>query len=120
MDSTANTYPGAGANSLQALMGFFLERQGQYGIFLYDDPTDSAVINGAIAPGDGSTTTFTFIRYMGAFSEPVGWVTSVSNVYLNGVNQASGFDAQLAGVRLCAGFRRRDFGDLRLRLPMSL
>jgi uncharacterized protein (TIGR02217 family) len=91
MDSTANTYPGAGANSLQALMGFFLECQGQYGTFLYDDPTDSAVINGAIALGDGSTTTFTFIRYMGAFSEPVGWVTSVSNVYLNGVNQASGW-----------------------------
>jgi uncharacterized protein (TIGR02217 family) len=91
MDSTANTYPGAGANSLQALMGFFLECQGQYGTFLYDDPTDSAVINGAIALGDGSTTTFTFVRYMGAFSEPVGWVTSVSNVYLNGVNQASGW-----------------------------
>ena len=91
MDSTANTYPGAGANSLQALMGFFLECQGQYGTFLYDDPTDSAVINGALAPGDGSTTTFTFIRYVGAFSEPVGWVTSVSNVYLNGVNQASGW-----------------------------
>jgi uncharacterized protein (TIGR02217 family) len=91
MDSTANTYPGAGANSLQALMGFFLERQGQYGTFLYSDPTDSAVIDGAIAAGDGSSTTFTFIRYMGAFSEPVGWVTSVSNVYLNGANQASGW-----------------------------
>jgi hypothetical protein len=28
---------------------------------------------------------------MGAFLEPVGWVTSVSNVYLNGVNQSSGW-----------------------------
>ena len=91
LDSTANTYPGAGAHSLQALMGFFLASQGQYGAFLYNDPTDSAVVNGAIAQGDGSTSSFTFIRYMGPFSEPVGWVTSVSNVYLNGVNQASGW-----------------------------
>jgi uncharacterized protein (TIGR02217 family) len=91
LDSSASTYPGAGANSLQALMGFFLERQGQYGAFLYDDPTDSAVVNGPIAQGDSSTSTFTFIRYIGAFFEPVGWVTSVSNVYLNGVNQASGW-----------------------------
>lgn len=28
---------------------------------------------------------------MGAFLEPVGWVLTVSNVYLNGVNQASGW-----------------------------
>ena len=72
-------------------MGFFLQRQGQYGAFLYTDPTDTAVVNGAIAQGDGSTATFSFIRYMGPFFEPVGWVTSVSNVYLNGVNQASGW-----------------------------
>jgi uncharacterized protein (TIGR02217 family) len=91
MDSTASTYPGAGANSLQALMGFFLVCQGQYSTFLYSDPTDDLVTAGAIATGDGSTRDFTFIRFMGAFDEPVGWVTAVSNVYLNGVNQASGW-----------------------------
>jgi uncharacterized protein (TIGR02217 family) len=72
-------------------MGFFLQMHGQFGTFLYADPTDSAVTAGAIATGDGSTTTFTFARYMGTFFEPVGWVTSVSNVYLNGVNQTSGW-----------------------------
>ena len=91
MDSTSNTYPGAGANSLQTLMGFFLERQGQYGTFLYVDPTDSAAADITFATGDGTTESFIFSRYMGAFLEPVGWVTSVSNVYLNGVNQASGW-----------------------------
>jgi uncharacterized protein (TIGR02217 family) len=91
MDSSANTYAGLGANSLQSLMGFFLQCQGQYSTFLYTDPTDSAATEVALATGDGSTTSFTFSRYMGAFFEPVGWVTSISNVYLNGVNQASGW-----------------------------
>ena len=72
-------------------MGLFLACQGQYGTFLYNDPTDDVVTNGGIATGDGATTAFTFARYLGVFFEPVGWVTSVANVYLNGVNQASGW-----------------------------
>jgi uncharacterized protein (TIGR02217 family) len=91
MDSTSSTYAGLGANSLQSLMGFFLQCQGQYSTFLYTDPTDNAATDVTFAAGDGSTTSFTFSRYMGAFLEPVGWVTSVSNIYLNGVNQASGW-----------------------------
>ena len=46
---------------------------------------------GGIATGDGATTTFTFARSLGSFFEPVGWVTAVSNIYLNRVNQASGW-----------------------------
>jgi uncharacterized protein (TIGR02217 family) len=91
LDSSTGMYPGLGAESLQTLMGFFLACQGQFGTFLYSDPTDSAANNVTFATGDGTTTIFTFSRYMGAFLEPVGWVTSVSNVYLNGVNQASGW-----------------------------
>jgi uncharacterized protein (TIGR02217 family) len=91
LDSTADTYPGLGPNSLQALTGFFLDCQGQFGTFLYVDPTDSSATGATFATGDGTTESFTFSRYMGAFLEPVGWVTSVSNVYLNGVNQASGW-----------------------------
>jgi uncharacterized protein (TIGR02217 family) len=91
MDSTASTYAGLGANSLQTLMGFFLENQGQYGTFLYTDPTDSAANDVTFATGDGITTTFTFARYMGAFLEPVGYVTGLTAVYLNGVVQSSGY-----------------------------
>ena len=91
LDSSASSYPGLGGASLQSLMGFFLACQGQFGTFLYTDPSDNAVTAGAIAAGDGATTTFTFARFLGAFFEPVGWVTSVSNVYLNGVNQVSGW-----------------------------
>jgi hypothetical protein len=79
------------ASSLQSLMGLFLQLQGQFGTFLYTDPTDNAATAQAIATGDGSTETFTFVRTLGGFVEPVGWVRSVSNVYLNGVNQASGW-----------------------------
>jgi hypothetical protein len=89
LDSTSSDYPGLGSNSLQALMGFFLQCQGQYGTFLYTDPTDSAVTDLNFATGDGTTTLFTFSRFMGAFLEPVGWVTSIPAVFLNGVLQSS-------------------------------
>jgi uncharacterized protein (TIGR02217 family) len=115
LSSSPTSYPGLGANSTQTLMGFFLACQGQYSTFLYTDPTDSAATNVTFAAGDGATTAFTFSRYMGAFLEPVGWVTSVSNIYLNGANQASGWSlstpnslvftsAPGAGVSIAATF----------------
>jgi uncharacterized protein (TIGR02217 family) len=89
--SDSSSHPGLGSQSLQSLMGLFLACQGQFGTFLYTDPTDNSASNQAIATGDGSTTAFTFQRTLGGFSEPVGWVTSVANVYLNGVSQTSGW-----------------------------
>ncbi len=89
--SDSASFPNLGANSLQSLMGLFLQLQGQFGTFLYADPTDDSATAQAFATGDGSTRTFTFARTLGGFLEPVGWVTAVSNVYLNGVNQPSGW-----------------------------
>jgi uncharacterized protein (TIGR02217 family) len=86
LDSTGATYPSLGAQSLQTLMGLFLECQGQYQTFLYTDPTDSVATAVQFAVGDGTTTSFTLARYMGSFLEPVGWVLAVSHVYLNGVD----------------------------------
>ncbi len=108
-------YANLGASSLQSLMGFFLQNQGQYGTFLYADPTDNTATNTQLAIGDGSTDSFTFARFMGAFLEPVGWVTAVSNVYLNGASQGSGWSlstpnllvfnsAPGAGVTIAATF----------------
>ena len=91
LSSSAGAYPGLGANSLQALMGFFLTMQGQFGTFLYTDPSDNSATSQTFATGDGATRTFTFARALGGFLEPVGWVTGVSNVYLNGTNQSSGW-----------------------------
>src|ERR1700689_4818863 len=56
LSSSPASYPGAGVNSLQTLMGFFLQMQGQFGTFLYADPTDNAVTGEAIATGDGATS----------------------------------------------------------------
>ena len=54
-------------------------------------------------------------RTLGGFTDPVGWVTALNNVYLNGVAQSSGFSlttpntltfatAPGAGVAITADF----------------
>ena len=79
----------AGLGSLQTLMGFYLACQGQLGTFLYADPSDGTVTGQAIGVGDGATTSFTMVRSIGGYTEPVGWVTSLSAVYLAGTAQAA-------------------------------
>lgn len=66
-------------------MGLFLQCQGQYGTFLYTDPGDNAALSStSFATGDGATTAFTLSRWLGGFLEPVGWVTAVTQVVVNG------------------------------------
>jgi len=84
-------FPNLGSNSLQSLMGLYLQCQGQYGTFLYTDPSDNSVSGQIIATGDGATTAFTFMRTLGGSTEPVSWVTAVSDIYLNGVVETSGW-----------------------------
>ncbi len=89
-DGLASTgLPGLGAASLQALMGFVLAAQGQFGTFLYADPTDDAVAGQRLGAGDGVTTRFTAVRALGGTVEPVGWVTGIGNVTVAGVAQSS-------------------------------
>jgi len=87
-NSTA-AFAGLGGSSLQELMGFFLQLQGQLGTFLYVDPDDNTVGGQVFGTGDGATVAFTMERSLGGFLEPVGWVTSIATVYLNGVAQAA-------------------------------
>jgi hypothetical protein len=113
--SDSATYPGLGAQSLQSLMGLFLQCQGQFGTFLYIDPTDNGVTAQIVATGDGVTTSFAFARALGGFLEPVGWVTSVSQVSVGGAVQSSGWSlatpsslvfasAPAAGASIAASF----------------
>ena len=88
--SATPSFTGLGAASLQSLLGFFLRLQGQFGTFLYADPDDNAVTAEAFATGDGTTTMFTIMRSLGGFLEPVGWVTGIAAVYLNGAAQSAG------------------------------
>jgi uncharacterized protein (TIGR02217 family) len=90
LTSSATLFGSLTANSLQTLMGFFLQLQGQFGTFLYTDPDDNTVTAQGIGLGDGTTTSFQFGRSLGGFFEPVGWVTAIAAVYLNGVVQSSG------------------------------
>jgi uncharacterized protein (TIGR02217 family) len=83
LDATpSGQYGGLGASSLQALMGLFLQCQGQYGPFLYYDPTDYAVSAQPFGTGDGTTTSFPLARTLGGFVEPVvAPVTSATTLY---------------------------------------
>jgi hypothetical protein len=114
--SSAAAFAGLGSTSLQNLMGFFLQLLGQAGNFLYTDPDDSTVAGQFVATGDGATLSFVMSRTLGGFNEPVAWVTNVTNVYLNGVAQASSswvftapnsigfYSAPAAGVAITADF----------------
>jgi len=87
LTSSASAFTGLGALSLQSLMGFFLQLQGQFETFLYVDPDDATTTAQTFATGDGSTKSFIMMRALGGFLEPVGWVTGISNVYVNGAVQ---------------------------------
>ncbi len=113
--NSGSHYPGLGSYGLQSLMGLFLRVQGQFGTFLYTDPTDNAVASQVVASGDGATTVFPMVRTVGGFTDPVGWVTGLNKVYLNGAVQTSGFSlaapneltfavAPAAGAEIAADF----------------
>jgi uncharacterized protein (TIGR02217 family) len=95
-DTRAGSGPGVGYDELRTLMGFFLQQQGAFQPFLYDDPTDDRALAQAIGTGDGGTTVFQLVRTMGAalpgggFAEPVTAPNILSAVYFNGVLQGSG------------------------------
>ncbi len=82
--SPGNIYGGGvGSQSLQVLMGLFLQCQGQFGTFVFYDPTDYAVAAQGFGTGDGATTTFQLLRSLGPFAEAVSqpWVPSTFSVF---------------------------------------
>jgi uncharacterized protein (TIGR02217 family) len=97
-DTRAATGPGVGYDELRNLMGFFLQQQGSFQPFLYDDPTDDQVSAQPLGTGDGGTTVFQLVRTMGTslptggFAEPITAPNAVATIYFNGVVQsASGY-----------------------------
>jgi uncharacterized protein (TIGR02217 family) len=80
---------GAGFDELRTLAGFFLQQQGAFAPFLFDDPTDDSVLAQSIGTGDSSTLVFQLVRNFGGFSEPVVAPNVVSAIYFNGVLQSS-------------------------------
>jgi uncharacterized protein (TIGR02217 family) len=94
-DMRAPSGPGNGYDELRSLMGFFLQQQGAFTPFLYDDPTDDQATAQAIGTGNGSATVFQLVRTMGAslpgggFAEPITAPNTLSAIYFNGVRQSS-------------------------------
>ena len=72
---------------MRTLAGFFLQQRGALQPFLFDDPTDNAVIAQPIGAGDSSRTVFQLLRTMGSFAEPVTAPNAVSAIYFDGVLQ---------------------------------
>ncbi len=93
-DTRAPSGPGVGYDELRTLMGFFLQQQGAFAPFLFDDPTDDQAAAQPIGTGDGSATIFQLVRTMGAglpgggFAEPIAAPNTLSAVYFNGVLQS--------------------------------
>lgn len=77
LDSSGQ-FGGLQMQSLQSLMGFFMAAQGQLYPFLYADPSDGAANAQIFGTGDGATKVFTLGRSLGAFFEPVSYVTAVA------------------------------------------
>ncbi len=86
---------GSTASDLKTMMGFFNSTAGALLPFNFTDPDDNSVVGQAIGTGDGTTTTFTFVRTYGGndgnSTEPVGNLNlnNVLNIYVAGVLQAS-------------------------------
>lgn len=88
-DTRAASGPGVGYDELRTLMGFFLQQQGAFQPFLFDDPGDDQTSAQAIGTGDGSTTVFQLVRSMNGFAEPITAPNAVSSIYFNGIRQIS-------------------------------
>jgi len=72
LDGTPNgAYGGVGLSSFESLIGLYLQCQGQFGEFLYYDPTDYSVYGQTFGVGDGSTAVFQLTRSLGGFSEAI-------------------------------------------------
>ena len=89
-DTRGSNGLGAGYDELRTLMGFWLSRQGGFGTFLFDDPTDWIVSDQPIGTGDGVTTQFQLGRTVGGygFFEPIVAPRTVLAIRSNGVTIA--------------------------------
>ncbi len=90
---------------LQQLRGFYESVSGQYGQFQFTDPENNHVSGQNLGTGDGYNKVFTLVRPIGSsgYTEPVGIVTSVVNVYANGVAQVGNwvvsYDYQFPSIK---------------------
>jgi len=88
---------------LEALVGFFLARGGQFDDFLLNESDvtgrleDSVYSGQPIGVGDGATKSFQIVRNIGGFLEAVqNPMNQTATVYVNGVSKVQGTDYTIA------------------------
>ena len=64
-DTRAARGASAGYDELRTLAGFFLQQQGRFQPFLFDDPTDNRIADQVLGTGDGNMLAFQLVRSMG-------------------------------------------------------
>lgn len=80
-----------GFTDLQQIQSLFLKMRGDYDTFLFEDPNDKSVTLSQIGTGNGTNKVFVLGRNTGSnFYEAVGYLNSLTGVYLNGVLQSGG------------------------------
>lgn len=67
------------------LTGFILEQAGMFANWIYNDPGDNTCTSQSIGVANGSQVAFPLVRSTGGYTQPVLYVNSVSEVYVNGV-----------------------------------
>jgi uncharacterized protein (TIGR02217 family) len=92
--------PGAGYDELRTIAGFFLQQQGAFQPFLFDDPTDDTIAAQPIGTGNASTGVFQLVRDMGGCAEPMTAPNTLSAIYFNGVLQSPAGYAMDSGTGL--------------------
>ncbi|MDG3442475.1 DUF2460 domain-containing protein [Nitrospirillum amazonense] len=78
----------AAANELATLLGFYNQRKGAFGTFVFVDPDDNTAGGQAIGVGDGSSRTWNAVRTAGGSVEVVGYITGMTGVYVDGAPAA--------------------------------
>lgn len=84
---------------MQQLAAFFNARSGSFDTWLYSDPDDRTATAQSIGVGNGTTTTFQFVRSFGGFTEPITSVDvtgGLALVYVNGVLKVKDVDYTLS------------------------
>ncbi|HKW75221.1 MAG TPA: DUF2460 domain-containing protein [Terriglobales bacterium] len=88
---------------LEALVGFFLARGGQFDDFLLNESDltgrleDSVYTGQPIGVGDGVTKSFQLVRNLGGFLEAVqNPMNQTATIYLNGIAKSQGPDFSIA------------------------
>ena len=86
-DARAATGPGAGYDELRTLAGFFLQQQGTFRPFLFDDPTDNTVADQVWAPATAARWRFSSCAAWAGSPSRSPRPNVVSAIRFNGVRQ---------------------------------